>query len=799
MGSSLFGRVWTALDVDTDEVVRVVVVDPELLPSEAARTAFLERMREVIEGLADALVPLKDVGSEGDNCVLIFGAPQGTFPLPDITAEMGLESRRHEARRFAVHLARSVAELHQKGVVHGLLDPSTVFEWERGYAVWQYEIARLCERDVIEIRLAGSPMDAYRAPEATVGDDLVPASDVYSWAALVAQFPSQESVYEAIAQINDGSAVEFFGEQLLELLKQALKEEPSERFTDGAALVAAIEAAGLHRELPISRAGTGNSVWEWELTRDRRRQKSLTAMRGQLAPSDRSWEYHEPELESPQDDVPSAVPEPIEASEDAGLEVAPAADNEVAAEAGTEVNEAEAASAEVDDAEVDDAGVDEVTPADQVRTEEAEQPGLPDYGDYAPDVTEGLEDDDEAAADRAVEEVADTLSPAEIAALDAQDAREAEALAQTEDRLEASRQSLEAREKLEAAIRLAARQAAQRRAEQAQAEQAAEQARAAEEARLAQAQTETAAGVQPVAEEKDDDLSAATRRASEHAEQQRELLAERARTQTTPDVRDDYETPAWALEAAERAAREVAEEAAREAEEAAAAEAEQAEQQARAAEEAEASRAAQQAAAIRDDDEELFNELLGETETESRSEPLERYDMGPLPPMPGEEFQAPKPKPVADTPVAARQAPSSPAVAARRRGVSAAERAKAEEAARIARERVRRSVANRRKPSGTYSTAEASGEVQKRALILNAPPESWGAGEPSLAMPITAPAVAQARQEAQPSPAAPAAASQPATVPAKQTIITETNEMTPAMKIMLAVLFALILIMMCNR
>ncbi|MGB1274697.1 MAG: hypothetical protein ACPG77_03015, partial [Nannocystaceae bacterium] len=84
----------------------------------------------------------------------------------------------------------------------------------------------------------------------------------------------------------------------------------------------------------------------------------------------------------------------------------------------------------------------------------------------------------------------------------------------------------------------------------------------------------------------------------------------------------------------------------------------------------------------------------------------------------------------------------------------------------------------------------------KRALILNAPPESWGDEEPSLAMPITAPVVPETRRAPAPA-AAPAPVAQPA--PPHHTIISENKDMSPAMKIMLAVLFALILIMMCNR
>lgn len=835
MGSSLFGRVWTALDVDTDEVVRVVVVDPELLPTEEARTAFLKRMGEVVEKMPDALVPLKDVGREGDDCILFFGAPQGTMPLPDIIAEMTPEARAEEARRFAVHLARSISDLHRSGVVHGLLDPSTVFEWERGYAVWQYEIARLCERDVIEIRLAGSPMDAYRAPEATVGDDLVPASDIYSWAAMVAQFPAQDSVYEAITRIHDEGAKQVFGEPLVALLIKALSEDPNDRPTDGPALVAALEQAGLTRDLAISRAGTGNSVWEWELTRERRRQQSLDTMANLLGPSERSWEPSE-------NDQPTAEQAELEAA------LADTSESELD-EQDVQASSSDEQADHTDDDTLAEPAASESPQEPEAETEpelEADTGATPevDYGDYAPDVTEGLEDDDleevrASSADEAVAEVVEDEPEAveedEVEALAAE-------IAASEERLEASRQSEEAREKLEAAIRLAARQAAQRRAELQE-----QQARAAAEAEAAAQEPEPEAVVEapaqdpveelehvdevvedtPAASEPatpgladadDGFLAEATRRASEQAAQERERLAEWARTQTTPDVGEDYETPSWALEAAERAAREVAEEAAREAAE-------------------EAAREAAAQPVDDDDDDGMFDGMLVDEpapepvvesqpvlEPEPVAEPEPMFEAepafaagdsfsGPLPPMIGEDDFEPEPiaaEPIAES-LAEPDAPRPPALNLKpiesspepvlpQRGApsapapreSSAERSQAEKAAQAARERVRRQATERRKPSGRHTPA-----LSKRASVLDAPPETWGADEPSLAMPITAPAVAEAMK-----PAARVATPEPAPAPAPvvtQTIITESSSMTPALKAMVVLLFLLLLWLLFNR
>ena len=106
MGSEVFGRVWAALDVETDDVVRLVHVDAELLPNADARAAFIAGVRKAKAATLEALVPILDVTTSGDDCFVVYGAPQSAFPLEEIFAEMSSEDRRAVIPRFAVLLAK---------------------------------------------------------------------------------------------------------------------------------------------------------------------------------------------------------------------------------------------------------------------------------------------------------------------------------------------------------------------------------------------------------------------------------------------------------------------------------------------------------------------------------------------------------------------------------------------------------------------------------------------------------------------------------------------------------------------
>ncbi|MCA9691428.1 MAG: hypothetical protein KC636_17625 [Myxococcales bacterium] len=278
IGSPVFGRVWVALDVETDDVLRVVLIDRALTPDDAQRERLLHRMRELPGLLGEVTVPLIHVLAHEDLSVLVFGAPQGTQPLPEVIKEMTVEDRHSEVRRFACLLAESLDQLHRAGVVQGLMSVATVFEWERGYAPWQYELALLCDRAEIDRRLAGRPEEAYQAPEVAAGGSFSAASDLYSWAVMVAVFATEATPADAVEMADDGRAAEVLSDELTEIIQVALSYAPEERPDNAGALVAWLARSGISKDLPISRAGTSNSVWEWELNASRRR----AAMQAQL-------------------------------------------------------------------------------------------------------------------------------------------------------------------------------------------------------------------------------------------------------------------------------------------------------------------------------------------------------------------------------------------------------------------------------------------------------------------------------------------------------------------------------------
>ncbi|MCB9754056.1 MAG: hypothetical protein H6713_29280 [Myxococcales bacterium] len=246
-------------------------VDAELLPNADARAAFIAGVRKAKAATLEALVPILDVTTSGDDCFVVYGAPQSAFPLEEIFAEMSSEDRRAEIPRFAVLLAKSLSALHRAGIVQGLLSLSTVFEWERGYATWQYQLASLCDHAKVMRRLDDHVDGVFRAPEVIEGARFSQASDIFCWAVLVATFATEAEPAEAIEMADDGRASTVLSEALLEIVQVSLSYSPDERPSDADALLEWLEETGIAKDLPISRAGTGNAVWEWELTRERRR------------------------------------------------------------------------------------------------------------------------------------------------------------------------------------------------------------------------------------------------------------------------------------------------------------------------------------------------------------------------------------------------------------------------------------------------------------------------------------------------------------------------------------------------
>ena len=242
-GSPLFGDSWAAVDSESGEVARLVLLGPELIPDAAAREALVARLGKLCaRGQDDVLVPLSFVGLDGEHVATAFEALYAGISLADAVADLEVGDRVSEIGRLIVDVALGLAILHSYGWVHGSLGIETIFIWERGNALWQHTLAGSCDPTALAARIAETGLLV--APEVAETGELSAASDVFAWALVIATYASGLPPEEALAALRRGEILGKSG-KLLKLLQAAVDPSPSARPANGSLLVEGLQAAGL--------------------------------------------------------------------------------------------------------------------------------------------------------------------------------------------------------------------------------------------------------------------------------------------------------------------------------------------------------------------------------------------------------------------------------------------------------------------------------------------------------------------------------------------------------------------------
>lgn len=128
LGCGWAGEVWAARGRATG---RPVVLRRLVLPPDAAARARMRAAADVLVGLEHPhLVRLRGAVSTSDALVLVVDRVRGR-PLPGLVAECGGLDPVTVAR-LAVPLARALAAVHDRGLVHGHLTASAVFVGDDG-------------------------------------------------------------------------------------------------------------------------------------------------------------------------------------------------------------------------------------------------------------------------------------------------------------------------------------------------------------------------------------------------------------------------------------------------------------------------------------------------------------------------------------------------------------------------------------------------------------------------------------------------------------------------------------------
>jgi len=242
-GSPLFGAAWAALDQESGEVARVVLLGPELVPTAEGREALAKQLSGLCEGgQDDVLVPLSFAGCEGDHVVAAFEGLYVGICLADVIADLEVRDRMAELGQLIADVALGLAILHGRGFFHGSLGIDTIFVWERGNALWQHGLAQGCGGPELAVRIAECGQVV--APELAESGCASAAADVFAWAVVIATYVSALPPKEALEALRAGSVLASSG-KLLEVLQRAVDPSPVRRYANGAALVRALQGAAL--------------------------------------------------------------------------------------------------------------------------------------------------------------------------------------------------------------------------------------------------------------------------------------------------------------------------------------------------------------------------------------------------------------------------------------------------------------------------------------------------------------------------------------------------------------------------
>jgi eukaryotic-like serine/threonine-protein kinase len=245
LGRSGMSEVWRAEDLELGRDVAI-----KLLAADADRERFEREARAVASLAHPNVMQLYDYGeSEGRPYMVLEYVPGGTLedrlldgrPLPD-----------HETYEIAVGIASGLAHAHTRGVVHRDLKPANVlFDEEGRPKIADFGIARLAAGEGT-LTEAGTLLGtaAYISPEQASGEPAGAASDVYSFGVMLYRmlagrlpFASNDPM-ELVLMHRDTPPpplTQFRTDappRLESTAMLALSKDPSERPTDGAALLA---------------------------------------------------------------------------------------------------------------------------------------------------------------------------------------------------------------------------------------------------------------------------------------------------------------------------------------------------------------------------------------------------------------------------------------------------------------------------------------------------------------------------------------------------------------------------------
>lgn len=294
LGAEVFQPVFVARQGDAGEAIWLTVVDGKFTPTSMNMSTFMAGANGMLGLRHPALVRVVLVDREMDYSVVGYEALPGAESMTDVITS---GSSRKLLRRTAIEIARGLAFLHRREMLHGALTPSTVVLWEGMPVLWEHGIAALCAPSEFGPRARSLGGDV-AAPEVIKGTQLTPAADVFAWGAVLAAVATGALGGEAVATILDEDIDEGRQAPLFALIRESLSPESAGRPRDGTHLLERL--LSLEEEGQAAEPKTGDDADLSDLARRYLQEMSQVEQRPARASAS------------------TGVPEPVDDSESSG-------------------------------------------------------------------------------------------------------------------------------------------------------------------------------------------------------------------------------------------------------------------------------------------------------------------------------------------------------------------------------------------------------------------------------------------------------------------------------------------------
>jgi len=228
-----FAQVWRGYDLELQRVVAVKVPRPSRLQS---ADAFMAEARRVARLKHPGIVPVFDVGHDGDSCFIVSEFVEGGSLGDQLSRNPPTQQ---QAVRWVAEIADALEYAHLHGVVHRDIKPANILIDHHGRALLaDFGIAQSANKAGQEALSLGTLR--YMSPEQLEGREVDARSDIFSLGVVLHEVLTGKLPYSSVEpnilrrEIVAGAKVENLPADLKRICEKALHRQPHQRHMSAA-------------------------------------------------------------------------------------------------------------------------------------------------------------------------------------------------------------------------------------------------------------------------------------------------------------------------------------------------------------------------------------------------------------------------------------------------------------------------------------------------------------------------------------------------------------------------------------